>query len=129
MSALPHPNYKRVHQRLNPSLADNSTSGRNKIWQEGRCRTCGGTENLTRHHLVEHAWFVQRKPELRVLRNANANIVPLCTTCHEVVDGREPVLRLKKRAALRQALYANEVAFILQIRGRDWFELSYPLDP
>ena len=116
--------------RVNPSLAHNSTSGRSKVAYERRCRVCGGEQALTRHHLVPQAWFFERKPEIRVLRNANANIVPLCEPCHRIVDTtRDPVLRLQKRATLRSALYPNEVAFILQLRGRDWFEAHYPLDP
>lgn len=127
-------------QRVNPSLANNVSSGRDKLSQEGKCRICGWahrdalgqpvtTDRLTRHHLVPQAWFLRRKEELKILRNANANIVPLCDTCHSIVDGREPVLKLKKRAALRQALYPNEIAFILQIRGRPWFDHHYPLNP
>lgn len=117
------------YRRVNASLADNTTSGRAKVQQEGRCRLCSAGDELTRHHLVPMAWFLQRKLELRTLRNANANIVPLCRDCHEIVDGREPVPRLQKRSALRAALYSNEVAFILQVRGKPWFDSHYPVNP
>lgn len=122
------------YRRVNESLAHNATSGRTKVALENRCRACGWTPpirygHLTRHHLVPQAWFLQRKQELRLLRNANANIVPLCRRCHEIVDGRDPVPRLQKRAALRQALHSSEVSFILQIRGRQWLDAHYPLDP
>lgn len=118
-----------AYQRVNPTLSDNSTSGRTKVCSEGCCRLCRSGENLTRHHLVPQAWFVQRKLELKVLRNANANIVPLCRACHEVLDGREPVPRLQKRSTLRERLYSNEVAFILQVRGKDWLNHHYPVNP
>lgn len=118
------------YQRISPSLAHNVTSGRIKVAQEKRCRICDARYRLTRHHLVEHAWFLARKPELRSLRNANANIIPLCETCHRIVDGvRDPVGRLQKRAAIRTALYSNEIAFILQVRGRDWLNAHYPVNP
>lgn len=120
----------RVHQRLNPTLAHNATSGRVKLDQERKCRVCPNKRGLTRHHLIPQVWFKYRKEELRSLRNANANIVPLCEECHRIIDGViDPVGRLQKRAALRDALYSNEVAFILQVRGPQWFELAYPLEP
>lgn len=116
-------------QRVNQTLAENTTSGRQKLTNEGRCRICGSQENLTRHHLVPMSWFLRRKMELRALRNANANIVPLCRSCHEVLDGREPVPRLQKRSTLRASLWPNEIAFILQVRGKDWLNFHYPVNP
>lgn len=116
--------------RLNPTLANNVGSGWTKLHAEKCCRLCDSQERLTRHHLVPQAWFMQRKLELRVLRNANANIIPLCEPCHRVVDSyADPVGRLKKRAAIRCALGSNEVAFILQLRGQSWFDREYPKFP
>lgn len=121
---------QRVYQRLNPTLAHNATSGRVKLHQERKCRICPNKRNLTRHHLIPQVWFKYRKEELRSLRNANANIVPLCEDCHRIVDGvLDPVGKLQKRAALRDALYSNEIAFILQVRGPQWFDLAYPTNP
>lgn len=116
--------------RISPSLANNRMSGREKVLLERACRVCMTRHDLTRHHLVPHAWFLARRQELRSLRNANANIVPLCASCHRIVDGvRDPVGRLQKRAALRAALGANETAFILHIRGRAWLDANYPRNP
>lgn len=130
MSQITNDDKPRVHQRLNPTLAHNATSGRVKLHQEKKCRICPNIRNLTRHHLIPQVWFKYRKEELRVLRNANANIVPLCEACHRIVDDQTyPVGRLQKRAALREALYPNEIAFILQLRGSQWLELAYPANP
>lgn len=116
--------------RLNPTLSFNHGSGKLKVQQEKRCRICPSRDELSRHHLVPHSWFLKRKPDLRVLRNANANIVPLCASCHRVLDGvHDPVGRLQKRAALRAALHSNEMAFILQVRGRPWLDHHYPKHP
>lgn len=119
-----------VYPRVNPTLANNVTSGRQKLAWERQCRICRHEHQLTRHHLIPHSWFLRRRMEIKVLRNANANIVPLCEQCHRVVDsGRDPVSRLQKRSSLRGALYPNEIAFILQVMGQAWFDREYPKDP
>lgn len=118
------------HARLSPTLANNIGSGWHKLHAERRCRICHSRDRLTRHHLISQAWFNARKETIRLLRNANANIVPLCERCHRIVDSsRDPVGQLQKRAALREQLGAAEVAFILQMRGRDWLDTWYPKNP
>lgn len=119
------------HSRISRSLIDNRMSGRDKVLMERVCRVCGSWQDMTRHHLVPVSWFFSPQGcHLRMIRNANANIVPLCEWCHRIVDGaRDPVLRLKKRAALRERLGANEVAFIIQVRGQEWFDEQYPRNP
>jgi hypothetical protein len=121
----------RLPRRVNPSLAENRMSGREKLLMEARCRICHERYDLSRHHLVPHSWFLAEENEsLRQVRNANANIVPLCVSCHRIVDGvNAPVSRLKKRSALRRALGSNEIAFILQVRDRDWLDEHYPKNP
>lgn len=115
---------------ISRSLAHNVTSGRMKLAQEKACRICHAKRELTRHHLIPHAWFMGQTHEIKALRNANANIVPLCVSCHRIVDGiRDPVSRLQKRAALRGALATVEVAFIIQVLGKTWFEEQYPRNP
>jgi hypothetical protein len=115
---------------ISRSLAHNVTSGRMKLASEQRCRICHGRRELTRHHLIPHAWFMSQDHEVKRLRNANANIVPLCVSCHRLVDGvRDPVLRLQKRSALRGALATVEIAFIIQVLGKPWFDEHYPIDP
>jgi len=122
------------HQRIygvSRSLAENRMSGREKVVQERACRVCASRKDMTRHHLVPLSWFFSEKgAHLRKIRNVNANIVPLCEACHRLVDGiRDPVLRLKKRAALRERLGSNEIAFIIQVRGRQWLDHHYPRNP
>lgn len=117
--------------QVSVSLRENRMSGRDKVLMERDCRICDSRKDMTRHHLVPLSWFFSpRGAHLRSIRNANANIVPLCVTCHQIVDGtRDPVGKLKIRAALRERLGSNEVAFILQVRGQAWFDHHYPRNP
>lgn len=117
--------------QISESLRENRLSGREKVAMEKKCRICPEIRGLTRHHLVPHSWFLSEKgARFKPIRNANANIVPLCVSCHQIIDGVvDPVGRLQKRAALREALGTNEVSFILQVRGAQWFEAHYPRDP
>ena len=118
--------------QLSEGLRDNRLSGRDKVLMERKCRLCPESEELTRHHLVPHSWFITDTVggAFRPIRNANANIVPLCASCHRIVDGiRDPVGRLQKRSALRAALGTNEIAFIIQVRGQEWLDEHYPRNP
>lgn len=119
-----------LHQ-VSKALRDNRLSGRDKVLMERQCRICSSSQDMTRHHLVPVSWFFSDEgAHLRMIRNANANIVPLCVNCHQIIDGiRQPVLRLQFRAALRARLGTNEIAFILQVQGREWLEEHYPRDP
>ena len=119
-----------VPARVSASLANTVTSGRLKLAQERCCRICHERYNLTRHHLVPISWFLGQSNQIRAIRNANANIIPLCESCHRIIDGvRDPVGRLQKRAAIRERLGTNEYAFILQVIGSSWLEENYPKDP
>ena len=117
--------------QISVGLRDNRMSGREKVLMERKCRICPTKDDMTRHHLVPLSWFFSEEgAHLRNIRNANANIVPLCEECHRIIDGvRDPVGRLQKRAALRERLGANEVAFILQVRGQAWFDKEYQRNP
>lgn len=116
--------------QVSTSLTKNFASGRLKISQEKKCRICPSKQNLTRHHLVPQSWFIGRPDEIKAIRNANANIVPLCESCHRIVDSvRDPVGKLKKRAILREALGTNEFAFIIQLTSRQWLDEHYPKEP
>lgn len=68
------------------------------------------------------SWFRDR-PRFAPLRNADANIVPLCEPCHKLVERRNPN---HARIELRRVLYAHEVAFVLQTAGTAWFDWRYP---
>ena len=97
--------------------------------ENGVCRMCLRSSKLralTRHHLVPHAWFLSQPLALRLIRNAHANIVPLCRPCHDLVDSRDPVEREEARRHLRRSLLQDEVAFAIQVRGRTWLEYNYP---
>lgn len=106
-----------------------------KMLGEGRCRYCGVPHSfrsdgrpMTRHHLVPESWFLGQPIALRLIRNAHANIVPLCRPCHDRVDSKHPVVREDARRTLRASLTQQEIAFAIAVRGRSWLEREYPLD-
>ena len=82
---------------------------------------------LTRHHLVPEHWFLRQPRALREIRNAHANIIPLCRAHHDLVESRYPVVRMEARRLLRERLDQQEISFAIQVRGRDWLELEYPV--
>ena len=85
---------------------------------------CG---RLTRHHLVPESWFLRQPFHLRQIRNAHANIIPLCRDHHDLVESRHPVVRLEVRRLLRASMTQEEIAFAIQIRGREWLDSEYPV--
>jgi len=110
---------------VSPSLVVQRHKGFAKVREEGRCRMClrsSSVRPLSRHHLVPQAWF-RARPKLAPLRHAEANIVPLCDPCHQAVEERGS----HARKELRRLLGAAEVAFVIQVRGRDWLDLRYPV--
>ncbi len=112
---------------VSKSLLVNRDSGRTKVRAEGVCRSCLRSRHvrrLTRHHLVPQSWFhVQafHRGENTRVRDADANIVPLCIPCHEAVE--EDV---EARRMLRRVLTQAEVAFCVQVRGLEWLDRRYP---
>lgn len=119
--------------RVSTSLLTKRGGGKEKLQEEGCCRMClrpsseewipGVLRLLTRHHLVPCRWF-RKHAEWRDLRDVDANIVPLCRPCHDLIESKDG---LPHRKMLRRALLQEEIAFIVQVRGRDWLELRYPL--
>jgi 5-methylcytosine-specific restriction endonuclease McrA len=100
-----------------------------KILAEGQCRMCGRAHRvrpLTRHHLVPESWFLSQPLPLRLIRNAHANIVPLCRPCHDRVDSREADERTDARRELRRCLGQAEIAFAISVRGKSWLDRYYP---
>lgn len=100
--------------------------------QHAHCRLCNharyeGPPYVTRHHLVPESWFLGQPKELRNIRNAHANIVPLCRSCHDEIDNRGPVARERARRKLRDLLLQDEIAFAIQVRGREWLDVHYPM--
>jgi 5-methylcytosine-specific restriction endonuclease McrA len=94
------------------------------------CRLCLRSSKLrllTRHHIIPHSWFLKQPLALKFVRNAHANIVGLCRPCHDLVDSQDPEVRRQARVMLRKTLTQAEIAFAIQIRGRDWLETEYPL--
>lgn len=85
---------------------------------------CG---RLTRHHLVPEHWFLRQPLALRQIRNAHANIIPLCREHHDLVESKQPVVKLEARRRLRWALTQEEITFAIQVRGMDWLDEEYPL--
>lgn len=95
-----------------------------KVEREGHCRMCrrpSRVRQLTRHHLIPQEWWRRRGEEIAVLRNAAANIVPLCRACHDDVEHD-----LESRRMLRRVLTQTEVAFLIDVIGRAWVENRYP---
>lgn len=97
---------------------------RDKVKKEGFCRLCGRSAKvrpLTRHHLIPQRWFISQPPREYRLRNAAANVVPLCRPCHDLVEDEMLV-----RSMLRRKLLHEEEEFILNLKGRVWLNRVYP---
>lgn len=112
--------------KLSTDLFWNATSGQLKK-SEGRCRMCQRPRRvrpLTRHHLVPLRWFMGDGYRYRTIRNSNANIVPLCRPCHDLIEDYDPIAR----KMLRRLLTQQEVAFAVRLRGIAWLNWEYPLD-
>lgn len=117
--------------------------GREKLRQEARCRMCLrprgpetvrewqstldaqhnyiGSRPLTRHHLIPENWFKFQLRPTRAVRSVDANIVPLCRPCHDEVEHDE-----ESRRMLRRVLGSDEIAFVIQLAGEEWFNERYP---
>lgn len=96
---------------------------------EGHCRMClrpASVRPLTRHHIIPESWFLRQPYHLRVIRNAHANICPLCRPCHDLVDNRDEDERMSARRELRRSFSQSEIAFAIQVRGIDWLNETYP---
>lgn len=85
-------------------------------------------ERLTRHHLVPEHWFLRQPLHLRQIRNAHANIIPLCREHHDLVESKHPVIRIEARRRLRATLTQEEITFAIQVRGRAWLDREYPIE-
>lgn len=112
-----------------PSAELTSTKWTHAKMENSVCRMCTRPREvrpLTRHHLVPESWFLRQPLHIKIVRNAYANIVPLCRPCHDRVDSRDPVERAEARRYLRRSLTQQEVAFAIQVRGRGWLEHEYP---
>lgn len=100
-----------------------------KVIAEGQCRYCRRAWAIrapTRHHLVPESWFLQQPRPLQLIRNAHANIIPLCRGCHDLIDNRVRSERLKARKMLRVVLTQAEIAFAIAVRGQEWLDAEYP---
>jgi HNH endonuclease len=111
------------------SLASPRTT-EHKMLSEGHCRMCQrphAVRPLTRHHLIPVAWFLRQPMKLRLVRNAHANIVPLCREDHDRVDSRFNDVRIEARRHLRRCLSQAEIAFCIQVVGLEWLNENYPV--
>lgn len=113
--------------KIHSDLFWNATSGLVKL-REGQCRMCQRAWKVrppTRHHLVPLRWFMRYEgAAFRAIRNANANIIPICRPCHDLIEDRDPFAR----RMLRRLLTQQEIALAVQLRGVDWLNREYPLD-
>jgi hypothetical protein len=124
---------------VSESLRFRSGAGKVKVRQEGHCRMCGraaaelkdlcdrpdAIRLMTRHHLVPQEFFRVR-PEWKHLRGCDANVVPLCRTCHDLVELPEWMGGRDHRRMLRKVMTQAEISFVIQVRGFDWLERRYP---
>ena len=112
-----------------PSETLRSLMATSRKFQEPICRMCGRPGHvrpITRHHLVPESWFRRQPLSLRSIRNAHANLVPLCRPCHDLVDSRDEDERRESRRFLRRSLSQQEISFAIQVRGREWLDFHYP---
>lgn len=95
-------------------------AGRIKVALEGRCRCCGRTWGLNRMHLV---------PKGQGGDDVDDNIAPGCgsgtTGCHGALTAHTREWRVIA-SQLRASLTDAEVAYILQKKGQDWLDRTYP---
>jgi hypothetical protein len=111
------------------SLCSHHPSGPEKCRLEAHCRMCqrhSSVRPLTQHHLVPLEWWRRIPLRDRHLRNANANIVPLCRACHDDVEVWDESVRLPARSMLRATLSQQEIAFVIACVGRAWLDRCYP---
>lgn len=125
---------------VSPSLRYKSGAGKNKVRAEGHCRMCrraaaeltdlagrpDAIRLMTRHHLVPQEFF-RIHPEWKHLRGCDANVVPLCRSCHDLVELPDWMGGRDHRHMLRKVITQAEIAFVIQVRGLDWLESRYPL--
>lgn len=119
----------RVVAALPHSLRRMAPSGTEKCHAEGHCRMCqrpGAVRQLTRHHVVPFAWWKKIALPWREVRNAPANIVPLCRPCHDLVESPDRAVREEARRMARRAMAQTEIAFAIGVRGKPWFDHHYP---
>ncbi len=125
---------------ISESLLVKYDAGKDKVRREGHCRMClraaaevedlprrpDAVRLMTRHHLVPCHWYRQN-PEWRDLRDCDANIVPLCRSCHDLVELSEWNGGRDHRRLLRRVMTQAEIVFVIQMRGIEWLEERYPL--
>lgn len=103
-----------------PKRIRDPAAGRAKATQ---CRLCARrvpeVGHVDRHHLV---------PRSQGGDDVEANLVGLCApwdpSCHRLVTENDA----SALARLRWALWPEEVAYVVERKGRDWLDRRYPLD-
>ena len=83
--------------------------------KSGPCRVCGSAGPVEFHHVVPRAIGGSDTP---------ANIVPLCSGCHQRVTERDK----DACTALRRSFTDAEYAYANEKLGEDRFEARYPVD-
>lgn len=90
------------------------------------CLRDEGVRPLTRHHIIPESWFMPQPIKLKMIRNAHANIVPLCRLCHDLVDSKNAIERAEARKMLRKTFSQQELAFVIRVLGKGWLDEQYP---
>ena len=117
----------RPYRLPSPELA--STKETHAKVMGSHCRMClrpWSVRPMTRHHLIPVSWFLKQPLALRLIRNAHANVIPLCRPCHDRVESRDWGERAEARRYLRRSLTQTEIAFAIAVRGVGWLNLEYP---
>lgn len=138
--------FERAPVRVSRSLRYKSGAGKVKVKLEGHCRMClraaaelrdlpdhpNAIREMTRHHLVPQYVF-RDSPTWKHLKGCDANVVPLCRACHDLVElpdyegGEDGKVGLEYRRELRAVLTQAEISFVIQTMGAKWLEARYPL--
>lgn len=115
------------------SLRSHVPSATEKCKAEAHCRMCGRSDKvrpitlLTQHHIVPQEWWKHVAHHERHVRNANANVLPLCRPCHDEIHSLDPTVRLPARSMLRRTFTQKEIAFVIACVGQPWLDKHYPL--
>jgi 5-methylcytosine-specific restriction endonuclease McrA len=112
--------------RVSDNLRVKRGCGKEKVREEDHCRFClrpARIRSLTRHHLVPRSYF--NNFGYKYLRDSDANLIPLCREDHDLIH--DPIMGGMARTMLRKLLTQGEIAFMIQVRGIDWTNSTYPL--
>jgi 5-methylcytosine-specific restriction endonuclease McrA len=93
-------------------------AGRDKLKRDRKCRGCGQIHlNVFRHHIVPKG--------SQGGDDVDANLIPLCSLCHDDLHHHPGEERIKVRLAVRESLREEELAYVEQKVGLAWLDRFY----